>query len=65
MNLVGIQSKFFQKTQKSIETKTVSSVCVSIKKHQNYIQRDFWNEPMKIISNIKVYVYTVSESSIV
>jgi len=62
MNLVGIQSKFFEK---AIETKTVSSVCVSIKQHQNYMQTDFWNKPMKIISNIKVYVYTLSESSIV
>jgi len=58
-NLVGIPVKFFQK---AIGTETVSSVCVSIKKHQNYMQRDFWNEPMKIISNVKVCVYTLSES---
>jgi len=31
-------------------------------KAPKYLQTDFWNEAMKIISNIKVHVYTFSES---
>jgi len=41
MNFEGIQSTFFHKVQNSIETKTVLSVCVSIKKHQKLDAKRF------------------------